>query len=306
MSIQGLSENMNIIQSLVIPGLDDDMDIIQKLDDEPNDVGGLTAAELKAEFDKAGNIIKEYLNGTLLPAISNTTAEEDARAQAEAQRVSAESARVQAENARQSAEASRASAETARAQAESARASAETARAQAESGRVSAEQGRVAAEESRVSAETAREQAEEQRESATQGIVAQATAQANIASQSAAQANSDKQYTSVSASLASSAAYSAQQSSVTSQSWAAGGTGTREGEDTNNAKYWAQVAQAGGSGTGYVIGDGLKVDLDTNTLSVNTANTVQDGNQNPVTSDAVYQVVGDINTALDSLNGEVV
>lgn len=34
----------------------------------------------------------------------------------------------------------------------------------------------------------------------------------------------------------------------TAQSWAVGGTGTREGEDTNNAKYWAEQAQhtAGG------------------------------------------------------------
>lgn len=29
----------------------------------------------------------------------------------------------------------------------------------------------------------------------------------------------------------------------TAQSWAVGGTGTREGEDTNNAKYWAEQAQ---------------------------------------------------------------
>lgn len=30
----------------------------------------------------------------------------------------------------------------------------------------------------------------------------------------------------------------------TAESWAVGGTGTREGENTNNAKYWAQQAQA--------------------------------------------------------------
>lgn len=42
--------------------IDDDMDIIQKLDDEPNDVGGLTAAELKEEFDTAGNIMKQRVN----------------------------------------------------------------------------------------------------------------------------------------------------------------------------------------------------------------------------------------------------
>lgn len=40
----------------------DDMDIIQALPDEPNDVGGLTAAQLKAKFDEAGNKIKTAFN----------------------------------------------------------------------------------------------------------------------------------------------------------------------------------------------------------------------------------------------------
>ena len=43
------------------------MNIISKLDDEPNDHQGLTPAQLKARFDMAGNAIKAYLNGTLLP-----------------------------------------------------------------------------------------------------------------------------------------------------------------------------------------------------------------------------------------------
>lgn len=42
-----------------------DMVIIQKLDDEPNDVGGLTSAELKAKFDEGGEAIKKYINETL-------------------------------------------------------------------------------------------------------------------------------------------------------------------------------------------------------------------------------------------------
>lgn len=33
-------------------------------------------------------------------------------------------------------------------------------------------------------------------------------------------------------------------SATLSESWAVGGTGTREGEDANNSKYWASVAQA--------------------------------------------------------------
>ncbi len=61
-----MSENNNWS---ALPQLVADLDIIQKLDDEPNDVGGLTAAELKAKFDEAANTIKTYLNGTLLPAI---------------------------------------------------------------------------------------------------------------------------------------------------------------------------------------------------------------------------------------------
>lgn len=54
--------------------LTDDMDFIQKLDDEPNDVGGLSADELKAEFDKAGNAVKTYINGTLLPELAGQDA----------------------------------------------------------------------------------------------------------------------------------------------------------------------------------------------------------------------------------------
>lgn len=55
-----------------ITKLEQDMAIIQKLDDEPNDVGGLTAAELKAKFDEAGETIKTYINEKLIPS---TTAE---------------------------------------------------------------------------------------------------------------------------------------------------------------------------------------------------------------------------------------
>lgn len=48
-----------------------DMAVIQKLDDEPNDVGGLTAAELKAKFDEGGEAVKKYLNDTLTPELEH-------------------------------------------------------------------------------------------------------------------------------------------------------------------------------------------------------------------------------------------
>lgn len=45
-----------------------------------------------------------------------------------------------------------------------------------------------------------------------------------------------------------SGATAAAASAILAESWAVGGTGTREGEDTNNAEYWAQQAQSIASG----------------------------------------------------------
>ncbi len=49
----------------------EDMNIIQALDDQPNDVGGLSADELKAKFDEGGNKVKTFLNNTLIPELNN-------------------------------------------------------------------------------------------------------------------------------------------------------------------------------------------------------------------------------------------
>lgn len=220
-----LTADLNVVanSNLEIEYLNGDLNIIQKLDDEPNDVGGLTSAQLKAKFDEAGNTIKTYINDTLIPAILADDATEAARKAAEQERVtaeqgrvSAEEARVAAETARDSAETVRQSAETARSGAESTRQSKEAARQAAETARANAETERQAAENSRVEAESQRAAAEQARADENTGIVAQATAQAAAAAGSA----------------------------QTAESWAVGGTGTRPGEDTNNAKYWAEQAQA--------------------------------------------------------------
>lgn len=145
MAINPLSAELDTEQVLVIPELETDMDVIQKLDDEPNDVGGLTAAQLKAEFDQAGNIIKTYINETLLPAVSDTVAEAEVRAKAEAGRVQAETERETAEESRAAAEAARVAAETAREGAEQGRVTAEAQRETAEAARAAAEVARVAA-----------------------------------------------------------------------------------------------------------------------------------------------------------------
>ncbi len=49
-----------------------DLYIISLLDDEPNDVGGMSSAELKAKFDEAANTIKTYINETLIPELAGT------------------------------------------------------------------------------------------------------------------------------------------------------------------------------------------------------------------------------------------
>lgn len=56
---------------MALTRLNKDMNIVSALDDQPNDVGGLTAAELKAKFDEGGNAIKLYLNGTLIAELEN-------------------------------------------------------------------------------------------------------------------------------------------------------------------------------------------------------------------------------------------
>jgi len=159
------------VTAVALPTFDDDVSNIQKLDDEPNDVGGLTAAQLKKEFDKAGETIADYINETLIPAVLAQDSTEEARQLAESERVANEQERVSNENARVSAEATRATNETARGTAETARATAETARATAEAGRASAETARAGAEALRVSAETEREGAETARASAESGRV---------------------------------------------------------------------------------------------------------------------------------------
>lgn len=62
-----------------------------------------------------------------------------------------------------------------------------------------------------------------------------------------------------------------------------------------------EAAASGGGGTKYQIGNGLKLDTKTNTLAVDTADAVERDNTKPITSTAVYAVVGNINALLATL-----
>lgn len=279
MSLQTLNENLDIIGNLVIPSLEDDLDNIQKLDDEPNDVGGLSAAELKAEFDKSGNTIKKYLNETLIPQLSDTVAEAEVRATAERERVANEDIRIGNENTRIENEDARQENETARVQAETARADAESSRKNAESQRVTAENTRESQEVARKSNETARESAENTRknqESARQTAEnaretkesARQSAESSRASaeQTRQGQESTRQTQETTRQTNEQTRQSNEQARKTAEaqretneqnrkdsfveeidqakSWAVGGTGKRPGEDTNNAKYWSEQAKA--------------------------------------------------------------
>lgn len=72
---------------------------------------------------------------------------------------------------------------------------------------------------------------------------------------------------------------------------------------TSASSSGAWVAHSGGSsgGGGYNIGSGLKLDAATNTLSVDTAQAVEEDNTKPVTSAAVFTEVGNINALLATI-----
>lgn len=173
---QKLDANLNVIQEtpIELELINGDLSIISKLDDEPNDVGGLTSTQLKAKFDEAGNIIKEYLNESLIPAVLAADATEATRSSAEAERVENEVERVANENVR--------------VPAETARIAAENIRIENEATRVASEEERIDAEATRKSNEAQRIQNENAREDLETGYVARAEAAAQRAEKAAAEA----------------------------------------------------------------------------------------------------------------------
>ena len=177
---------------------------------------------------------------------SASAAASSASAAAASETASAQSAQTATEKA-SAAQAAAQTAQSAKADAESAKAAAVTAGASAESANASAQSAKTAAESAKAAAQAAQSKAEAANTSA-QTAKADAEA-ANTSAQSAkTAAESAKSAAAGSAQSAGASAQSAQASGKLSESWAVGGTGTRTGEDTNNAKYWAMAAQgvAGG------------------------------------------------------------
>ena len=156
---------------------------------------------------------------------------------AQVQSAAAQSATA-AKNAQDAAEAAQGKAEGAQAAAEAAQTKAETAQSKAETAQSKAETAQGKAESAQSAAE-----------SAAASASGSASAAASSASAAALSEDASAEYEAG----AKTAAASAAANGKLSESWAVGGTGTRTGEDTNNAKYWAMAAQgaAGGGVTSF-------------------------------------------------------
>ena len=156
---------------------------------------------------------------------------------AQVQSAAAQSATA-AKNAQDAAEAAQGKAEDAQAAAEAAQTKAETAQSKAETAQSKAETAQGKAESAQSAAE-----------SAATSASGSASAAASSASAAALSEDASSEYEAG----AKTAAASAAANGKLSESWAVGGTGTRTGEDTNNAKYWAMAAQgaAGGGVTSF-------------------------------------------------------
>ena len=265
-----LTADLNVVanSNLEIQLLDGDLNIIQKLDDEPNDVGGLTSAELKAKFDESGNIIKKYINETLIPAVLTEDATEESRKQAEAARVVAEQTRQSNEETRKSNEAARVTAEGNRAIAEGTRANAETARVQNETERKTSEASRASAETARANAETqraaneiARQQAETERANAETQRQANETARQN--------AETARQNAEIARNFWED--YDSTKSYAAGNKVAYGGSSYLcikpcTGIAPPNAEYWRLIASRGADGTGSMYFRGTTLVIKSGTL----------------------------------------
>ena len=58
---------------MALTTFNEDMEIISKQSTYPNDADGMTPEELKAAHDRAGKLIKEYINNTLLKELGGTS-----------------------------------------------------------------------------------------------------------------------------------------------------------------------------------------------------------------------------------------
>ncbi|MEA4920632.1 MAG: hypothetical protein VB078_06920 [Clostridiaceae bacterium] len=201
-------------------------------------------------------------------ALASKAAAEMAKASAEAAQSGAEAAKGVAESSVLSAQTAQAAAEAAKAGAieaqtgaENAQTAAESAKTDAQAARTQAETASTTAQDSKTVAEAAKTAAEIARTGAetAQGAAESAVVEAQTAKTAAVTAKTDAVAAKIQAETARTAAQGAQAGAEAAklsvegienlaESWAVGGTGGRDGEDVNNARYWSQQAQAAAGG----------------------------------------------------------
>ena len=192
---------------------------------------------VRADMQELFTEIQEYLNRTFRDYVVASGNSENARIVNEEARIANELQRVANENARLSNEATRQAQEQAREIAEQNRANENSgivaqataqASAAASSAQSASESAAAAANSAASAASSAAEAAaSEQRVDADAAVVAQAAGMAAAAADDAAAARG-----------------AAQDAAVTAQSYAKGGTGSRTGENTDNAKYYKEQSAA--------------------------------------------------------------
>ena len=149
-----------------------------------------------------------------------------------------------AEGSAAAAERSKTAAETAKAGAESFAAAAERSKTAAETAKAGAEGSAAAAERSKTAAETAKAGAEGSAAAAERSKTAAETAKAG-AEGSAAAAERSK-------TAAETAQRESQENAKMAESWARGGTGLREGEDTDCGMFYAKMAEQAAARGGWI------------------------------------------------------
>lgn len=220
-----------------------------ELPESAGNAGTITASDkeqLQAEIAGMETLFTTARTAAETAAANAKTSETNAKTSETAAAASASSAAASETAARESAATATAKASAAgesaarAAESQAAAKSSENAAKISESAAKSAQSGAEAAEANAKDSATAAAGAARSASGAAiaaSGSASDAQASATAASGSASQAQA-------SAAAAAQSAASVDGISKTAESWAIGGTGTREGEDTNNAKYWAQQAEA--------------------------------------------------------------
>ncbi len=220
-----------------------------ELPESAGNAGIITASDkeqLQAEIAGMETIFTTNREAAETAAAGAKTSETNAKASETAAAASASSAAKSETAASESAATATAKASAASESASKAAASQAAAKSSEDAAKASETAAKAAqsgAEDAEDSAKSSAASAAENAQTA-QGAASTATGAASSAGEAAAAAFGSASQAQASAAAAAESAASVDGISKTAESWAVGGTGTREGEDTNNAKYWAQQAEA--------------------------------------------------------------